>query len=82
MVDSQKMGSNPFENELLKNINLLSKAQQAKVSAFVRSLLENSLRSGNNADILKFAGAFDAQSLKEMSAAISADCGNVDKDEW
>jgi hypothetical protein len=76
------MGSNAFENELLKNINLLSKEQQVKVLAFVRSLLESNLRTSDNKDFLKFAGVFDTQSLKEMSAAINADCGNIDKDEW
>ena len=76
------MGSNNFENELLKNINLLSKEQQVKVLAFVRTLLQSRLTINDNKDILKFAGAFDSESLKEMSAAINADCGNIDKDEW
>jgi len=74
--------SNNFENELLRNINLLSKEQQVKVLAFVRTLLQSRLTINDNKNILKFAGAFDIESLKEMSAAINADCGNIDKDGW
>jgi len=65
------MRKNAFEKELLRNFNLLSREQQVRVLAFMRSLPERDQRTSDNKDILKFAGAFDAESLKEMSSAIA-----------
>ena len=75
------MESKAFENEFLKNLGLLSKEQQSKVLAFVKSLL-NRDQETNQQELLKFAGSIDPNSVREMSTAIEAGCENVDKNEW
>ena len=75
------MESKAFENEFLKNLGLLSKDQQSKVLAFVKSLLSRDQKT-NQQELLKFAGSIDPNSILEMSTAIEAGCENVDKNEW
>ena len=75
------MESKAFENEFLKNLGLLSKDQQSKVLAFVKSLLSRDQKT-NQQELLKFAGSIDPNSVREMSMAIEAGCENVDKNEW
>lgn len=74
------MESSTFEKELLKNIKLLSKEQQETVLVFVKSLVQGIPRARDKKDILKFPDVYDAESIKEMSAAIKSDCENIDKD--
>ena len=75
------MESIAFENEFLKNLGLLSKDQQSKVLAFVKSLLSRDQKT-NQQELLMFAGSIDPNSVREMSTAIAAGCENVDKNEW
>ena len=75
------MESKAFENEFLKNLGLLSKDQQSKVLAFVKSLLSRDQKI-NQQELLKFAGSIDPNSIREMSTAIEDGCENVDKNEW
>ena len=75
------MESKAFENEFLKNLDLLSKDQQSKVLAFVKSLLNRGQKT-NQQELLQFAGSIDPNSVREMSMAIEAGCENVDKNEW
>ena len=75
------MSSKAFENEFLKSLGLLSKAQQNKVLSYVKSLL-NGTKSTNQQGLLKFAGSIDPKSIKEMSMAVTAGCENIDKNEW
>ena len=75
------MESKAFENEFLKNLGLLSKEQQSKVLAFVKSLLNRDQKT-NQQELLKSAGSIDPNSVREMSTAIEAGFENVDKNEW
>lgn len=75
------MSSKAFENEFLKSLGLLSKAQQNKVLSYVKSLL-NGTKSTSQQGLLKFAGSIDPKSIKEMSMAVTAGCESIDKNEW
>ncbi|MFN6946264.1 MAG: hypothetical protein ACK4ND_15045 [Cytophagaceae bacterium] len=74
------MLSKSFENEILKNLNLLEKDQQNRVLNYIKSLLKNS--KGTQIDLLKFAGSFDPKEIQQISKAIEDDCENIDKNEW
>ena len=74
------MLSKAFENEFFKNLTLLSKEQQSKVLAYVKSLLKR--KKNTNHELLQLAGSIDPKDIREMSAAIEAGCENIDKNEW
>jgi len=74
------MLSKAFENEFFKNLTLLSKEQQSKVLAYVKSLLKRT--KNTNQELLQLAGSIDPKDIQEMSAAIEAGCENIDKNEW
>ena len=75
------MLSKAFENEFLKNLDLLSKEQQDKVLSYAKSLL-NGTSNSNQQGLLEFAGSIDPKGIQEIRAAIEADCENIDKNEW
>lgn len=76
-----KMALKTFENEFLKNLELLSKEQQNRVIAYVKALLKRT-KSNNQQDLLQFAGSFKSKDVQEISSAIEAGCENIDKNEW
>jgi len=73
------MQSKAFESEFIKNLQLLSKEQQGKAMAYIKSLLT---KSRSQHDLLQFAGSLDEKSVREISEAIKAGCENIDKNEW
>ena len=75
------MLSKAFENEFLKNLDLLNKEQQNKVLTYVKSLLKRT-KDSTQQELLQFAGSIDSKDIQEMNAAIEAGCENVDKNEW
>ena len=76
-----KMASKTFENEFLKNLELLSKEQQNRVITYVKALLKRT-KSNNQQALLQFAGSFKSKDVQEISSAIEAGCENIDKNEW
>ena len=66
------------EAEILKNIHLLESAQQNAVLSYVKSLL----KKDHKKQLLKFAGAFSSEDIKQMRTAIEHGCENVDRNEW
>lgn len=75
------MASSAFENEFIKNLELLSKEQQNKVITYVKALLKIT-KNNNHQALLQFAGSFRSKDVQEISAAIAAGCENIDKNEW
>ena len=75
------MMSKAVENELLKNFSLLSKEQQDKVFAYIKSLLDKSRKTNQNS-LLQFAGIMEPEDAQEISMAIEAGCENDDRNEW
>lgn len=75
------MASKAFENEFLKNLGLLSKDQQDKVSTYIRALVKRT-RSNSPQALLQFAGSLKLKDVQEITLAIEAGCENIDKNEW
>jgi len=69
-----------LQNSILNVIKQLSYTQQVKLLEFVQTLVKKN-ESEKKHDILKFAGAFEEQDLKEFKKAIK-DCEQIDKNEW
>lgn len=67
--------SKAFENEFLKNLGLLSKEQQSKVLAYIKTLLKTPPSSSH--ELLRFAGSIDKAEVEKMRAAIEAGCENI-----
>jgi hypothetical protein len=40
------------------------------------------LKENDNKNLLKFAGAFNPEDIKEMEDAIAHGCENIDRNEW
>ena len=75
------MASKAFENEFLKNLELLSKEQQDRVITYVKALLKRT-KSNNQQALLQFAGSFKSKDVQEISSAIEAGCENIDPDRY
>ncbi len=75
------MESKAFENEFIKNIELLSQEQRAKALVFVKSLLTKP-KAHREQGLLKFAGSIDHNTANEMRKAIQEGCKNIDENEW
>lgn len=75
------MASKTFENEFLKDLDLLSKEQQNKVISYVKALLKRTKASQHNG-LLQFAGSLNPKDVQEISSAIEAGCESIDKNEW
>lgn len=67
-----------YEAQILKSLNLLEKSQQNDVLSYVKSLLKKE----NKKQLLKLAGAFSAEDIKQMETAIEQGCENIDRNEW
>lgn len=81
MESTKIMASKTFENELLKNLESLSKDQQSRVFNYIKALLKSS-KATNQQALLQFAGSLTASDIQEISAAVAAGCENIDKHEW
>lgn len=75
------MASKTFENEFLKNLELLSKEQQNRVITYVKALLKRT-KTNNQQALLQFAGSFKSEDVQEISSAIEAGCENIDPDRY
>jgi hypothetical protein len=73
------MRTNDFTDEFLKNLELLSTAEQEKALAYVKSLLP---QENNHSKLLTWAGGIDAKSIKEMEEAIEKGCEKIDANAW
>ncbi|MDZ4807110.1 MAG: hypothetical protein SGI96_02465 [Bacteroidota bacterium] len=71
--------SKTFESEFFDNLGLLTKEQQYKALAYLKSL---SKKIQNVQELLKFAGSIDLTSIRKISEAISTDCEKIDGNEW
>lgn len=74
------MLSKAFENEFLKNLELLNKKQQERVLTFIKSLLK--AKSNNQQELLQFAGNLNTNEAQEIRTAIELGCEKIDKNDW
>ncbi len=76
---NRSMQSKSFENEFLKNLELLSKEEQDNALAYIKSL---PTRRQSQSEPLQFAGSLNAKSIREMTEAIEAGCETIGKNSW
>ena len=68
--------------EILQYLDMLGKSSQQKVLTFIKTLVPKSKKVKSKHPILKYAGAFSKEDVKEMEKAIKENCENIDKNEW
>lgn len=73
------MRTKAFEIEFLKNLELLSDAEQVMALAYIKSLLP---KETNQTKLLQWAGGLDEKSIDEMKKAIEEGCENVEENAW
>jgi len=68
-----------IQDSIIRSISQLSLPQQMKLLDFIKSLIVKK-QEGRPEGLLKFAGAFAKEDLKEMENALE-DCEKIDEDE-
>lgn len=78
------MAAHPIREELLKQLEKLSREKQEKVFEFARSLaaIPEPLERRSGKDLLAFAGAFDRQDLAAIAKAIQEGCERINPSAW
>jgi hypothetical protein len=71
-----------IQNELLRELELLSQPLQRKVVEFAHSLTQEKPRGIPGDQLLRFAGTMSEEEAKEMMTAIEEDCERIDANEW
>lgn len=70
------------KEQILNDLDRLSLVQQQRAAALVHDLVAPLPEGTAGKDLLRFAGTFDGDSLREMADAIENDCERVDPDGW
>lgn len=74
------MSNIEIQDSIVRSIGQLSLPQQVKLLDFIKSLLVIK-QEGKPEGLLRFAGAFEKEDLKEMEEALE-DCEQIDEDGW
>jgi len=74
------MSNIEIQDSIVRSIAQLSLPQQVKLLDFIKSMLVIR-QEGKTEGLLRFAGAFDKEALKEMEKALE-DCEQIDEDGW
>lgn len=74
------MSSLEIKQNILKALDRMSLIQQVKLLEFINSFLALPEKKEPKT-ILKFAGIFDEQDVKDFHEALK-DCEQIDEDEW
>lgn len=69
-----------IQESINRSISQLSLPQQLKLLDFIKSLIVKK-QDGKPEGLLKFAGIFAKEDLKEIEKAL-VDCEQIDEDEW
>ena len=70
------------QKQLKEQLEHLPAEQQHQVLEFARSLVKAKRRGVHGKDLLRFAGAIDAEDLIAIEKAIHEGCEKVNLDEW
>jgi hypothetical protein len=71
-----------FQQQIREQLEHLPAAQQQQVLEFARSLVKAKDRGMPGRDLLKFAGAIEAEDITIIEKAIHEGCEKVNLDEW
>ena len=70
------------KEQILNDLEQLSPDMQARAAQLVHGLVSAAPRGVPGRDLLRFAGAIDAESVREMEEAIEDGCERIDPEEW
>jgi hypothetical protein len=70
------------KDQILSDLDHLSPEEQERAARLIHGLVSPLPRGASVEDLLSVAGTLDAESAREMMAAIEEDCERVDPDEW
>ena len=70
------------KEQVLNDLEQLSPEMQARAAWLVHALVEAGPRGIPGRDLLGFAGAIDAVSIREMEEAIEDGCERIDPEAW
>jgi hypothetical protein len=78
------MTNQSFEQEIAAQLHRLSPDQQKRVLEFVQALAQEKKRfsGASGSELLRFAGAIEADDLRAMEQAIAEGCEQVNLSEW
>ena len=68
--------------QILTDLERLSSSEQKRAAELVHALVTPRPKGLPGRELLRFAGALDAESAREMRDAIEEGCERVDLDEW
>ncbi|HET9768395.1 MAG TPA: hypothetical protein VFS60_16205 [Thermoanaerobaculia bacterium] len=71
-----------IKQQILSDLDRLSPAQQHQAAEFVRGLARQTLPGVPGRALLRFAGALDDESARQMLEAIDEGCERVDAADW
>lgn len=70
------------KEQILSDLERLSPDMQARAAQLVHGLVEAAPTGIPGRDLLRFAGAIDAESIREMEEAIEDGCERIDPEAW
>ena len=70
------------KSQILEDLERLSPEGQQQAADLVHRLVTPTPAGTPGRELLPFVGILDAESAREMRAAIEEGCGRVDADEW
>jgi len=70
------------KEQILSDLERLSPEMQARAAQLVHGLIEAAPKGIPGRDLLRFAGAIDAESIREMEEAIEDGCERIDPEAW
>jgi hypothetical protein len=70
------------KEQILSDLERLSPEMQARAAQLVHGLVEVAPKGIPGRDLLRFAGAIDAESIREMEEAIEDGCERIDPEAW
>jgi hypothetical protein len=70
------------KQQMLADLARMTPDMQRLAAELVHSMVPAERKGTSGRELLRFAGAIDRVSAKEMSDAINAGCGQIELDEW
>ncbi len=71
-----------LKEEILEQISTLPQEQQRRILDFARALTVSAPVGVAGKELLRFAGAIEADELQMMAQAIEDDCEGIELNEW
>lgn len=68
--------------QILNDLEQLSPEMQARAAQLVHGLVEAGPRGIPGRDLLRFDGAIDSESIREIEKAIEDGCERIDPEAW